>query len=66
MDIDGKTKVKERIKVFESNDFTTYLYKFENGNEYKDTVPKWKPKDMTAYKRSHIDTWLENNYWKKM
>ncbi len=45
MNIDGKTKVKERIKIFESDDFITYLYKFENGNQYTDTVPKWKRKD---------------------
>ena len=45
MNIDGKTKVKERIKIFENDNFTTYLYKFENGNQYTDTVPKWKQKD---------------------
>jgi hypothetical protein len=49
MNIDGKEKVKERIKIFESDDFTTYLYKFENGNKYKDTVPAWKRKDFGVY-----------------
>lgn len=47
MRIDGKDKVKERIKVFENDRYITYLYIFENGNKYKDTVPKWKQKDFT-------------------
>lgn len=47
MRIDGKDKVKERIKVFENDRYTTYLYIFENGNKYTDTVPKWKQKDFT-------------------
>ena len=45
MRIDGKDKVKERIKVFENKYYTTYKYMFENGNSYNDTVPKWKQKD---------------------
>ena len=45
MRIDGKDNVKERIKVFENDRYTTYLYIFENGNNYTDTVPKWKQKD---------------------
>lgn len=45
MRIDGKDKVKKRIKVFENDRYTTYLYIFENGNKYTDTVPKWKQKD---------------------
>lgn len=45
MRIDGKDKVKERIKVFENDRYITYLYIFENGNKYTDTVPKWKQKD---------------------
>ena len=45
MTIDGKDNVKERIKVFENDRYTTYLYIFENGNKYTDTVPKWKQKD---------------------
>lgn len=47
MKIDGKDNVKERIKVFENDRYITYLYIFENGNKYKDTVPKWKQKDFT-------------------
>ena len=47
MRIDGKDKVKERIKVFENDRYITYLYIFENGNKYTDTVPKWKQKDFT-------------------
>lgn len=65
MDIDGKTNVKERIKIFENDDYITYLYKFENGNQYTDTVSKWKQKDKPKVERKHIETWLENNYWKK-
>ena len=45
MRIDGKDKVKERIKVFENDRYTTYLYIFENGSSYRDTVSKWKQKD---------------------
>lgn len=45
MRIDGKDKVKERIKVFENKYYTTYKYMFENGNSYNDTVPKWKQRD---------------------
>ena len=45
MRIDGKDKVKKRIKVFENDRYITYLYIFENGNKYKDTIPKWKQKD---------------------
>lgn len=47
MKIDGKDNVKERIKVFENDKYTTYLYIFENGNKYTDTVSKWKQKDFT-------------------
>lgn len=52
MRIDGKDNVKERIKVFENDRYITYLYVFENGNKYNDTVPKWKQKDFgdTIYK----------------
>lgn len=49
MKIDGKENVKERIKVFENNQYITYLYIFENGNSYKDTVLKWKQKDFSNY-----------------
>ena len=45
MKIDGKENVKERIKVFENNQYITYLYIFENGSSYRDTVSKWKQKD---------------------
>lgn len=41
MDIDGKQNVKERIKVFENDSYTTYFYVFENGNGYNDTVNTW-------------------------
>ena len=49
MRIDGKDNVKERIKVFENDRYITYLYIFENGNQYKDTVPKWTRKDLRPY-----------------
>ena len=45
MRIDGKDNVKQRIKVFENDRYITYLYIFENGNKYTDTVSKWKQKD---------------------
>ena len=49
MNIDGKENVKERIKLFESDNFTTYLYIFENGNKYPDTVSKWKRTCFSTY-----------------
>jgi hypothetical protein len=45
MNVDGKTNVKKRIKIFDGPDFITYKYVFENGNYYNDTVPKWKQRD---------------------
>ena len=45
MKIDGKDNVKERIKIFENSKYTTYLYIFENGSSYKETVSKWKQTD---------------------
>ena len=48
MTIDGKVNVKEKIKVSEQNNFITYLYVFENGNSYRETVSKWKQRDFTT------------------
>ena len=45
MKIDGKENVKKRIKVFENDKYITYLYIFENGSSYRDTVSKWEQKD---------------------
>lgn len=47
MKIDGKEKVKKRIKIFENSKYITYLYIFKNGNSYKESVPKWKQKDFS-------------------
>ena len=66
MTIDGKENVKKRIKVFENDRYTTYLYILENGNKYKDTVSKWTQKDKSISKGNYADTWLDNNYWKKI
>lgn len=66
MNIDGKTKVKERIKIFESDDFITYLYKFENGNKYTDTVSKWKQTSKDELKGHDPDKRLEKNYWERV
>lgn len=56
MTVDGKVKVKERIKVFENNKFITYLYIFENGNSYKETISKWKQRDFkTEIKQTEED-----------
>ena len=56
MTVDGKVKVKKRIKVFENNKFITYLYIFENGNSYKETVSKWKQRDFkTEIKQTEED-----------
>ena len=48
MTVDGKVKVKKRIKVFENNKFITYLYIFENGNSYKETISKWEQRDFAT------------------
>lgn len=56
MTVDGKVKVKKRIKVFENNKFITYLYIFENGNSYKETISKWKQRDFkTEIKQTEED-----------
>lgn len=56
MTVDGKVKVKERIKVFENNKFITYLYIFENGNSYKETISKWEQRDFkTEIKQTEED-----------
>ncbi len=66
MNIDGKTNVKERIKIFESDDFTTYTYKFENGNQYSDTVPKWQQRTRNVLVKHNPDDRLERNYWERL
>jgi hypothetical protein len=63
MNVDGKTNVKERIKIFESDDFITYLYKFENGNQYTDTVSKWKQKVSNISVRHIPEDRLNKKYW---
>ena len=56
MTVDGKVKVKERIKVFENSKFITFLYIFENGNSYKETISKWKQRDFkTEIKQTEED-----------
>ena len=66
MNIDGKTNVTERKKIFESEEFTTYLYKFENGNEYTDTIPKWKQKCKDVLLKHNPDERLDKNYWERL
>ena len=66
MRIDGKDKVKERIKVFENDRYITYLYIFENGNKYKDTVPKWKQKDFGQRTIYNVEDRLMNKYIKEI
>ena len=56
MTIDGKVNVKKRIKVSEQGNFTTYLYIFENGNSYRETVDNWKQRDFkTEIKQTEED-----------
>ena len=64
MKIDGKEKVKERIKVFENDNYITYLYIFENGNSYKDTVDKWKQKDFGYRTIYNVEDRLMEKYIK--
>ena len=64
MKIDGKERVKERIKVFENDNYITYLYIFENGNSYKDTVDKWKQKDFGYRTIYNVEDRLMEKYIK--
>lgn len=65
MRIDGKENVKERIKVFENDRFITYLYVFENGNSYNDTVTKWKQSSFErVIKRMPFEEVLERRLWR--
>lgn len=66
MKIDGKEKVKERIKVFENDNYITYLYIFENGNSYKDTVDKWKQKDFGYRTIYNVEDRLMDKYIKEL
>ena len=66
MTIDGKENVKERIEIFNGPNFITYKYVFKNDNSYNDTVDKWTPTDTGTFRKNYEDTWLENNYWKKI
>ena len=61
MRIDGKDKVKERMKVFEND-----RYIFENGNKYTDTVPKWKQKDFGQRTIYNVEDRLMNKYIKEI
>lgn len=64
MKIDGKENVKERIKVFENEKYTTYLYIFENGNSYTDTVNKWKQTYFSKKTAGDMEDRLEKQ-WEK-
>lgn len=64
MKIDGKERVKERIKVFENDKYITYLYIFENGNSYRDTVDKWKQKDFGYRTIYNVEDRLMEKYIK--
>lgn len=66
MRIDGKDKVKERIKVFENDRYITYLYIFENENKYTDTIPKWKQKDFGYRTIYNVEDRLMNKYIKEI
>lgn len=66
MRIDGKDNVKKRIKVFENDKYITYLYIFENGNKYTDTVPKWKQKDFGQRTIYNVEDRLMNKYIKEI
>lgn len=63
MKIDGKENVKERIKVFEGDSFITYLYIFENGNSFNDTVDKWHQTSTEGLKKCNADERLRRHYW---
>ena len=37
-----------------------------NNQKYRTTIDNWEAKDIGTLKGSNIDTWLDNNYWKKI
>lgn len=47
MAIDCKENVKNKIKIFENDYFTTYCYEFENGNKYNECETKWIQRDFS-------------------
>lgn len=56
MTVDGKENVKEKIKIYTGENYTTYKYIFKNGNSYKETISKWKQRDFkTEIKQTEED-----------
>ena len=55
---------EKRIKEYEK--FILIEVTCENGAKYRTTIDKWTQKDKSIPKGSNVDTWLENNYWKKI
>lgn len=60
-----KLKSNEKI-IKEYEKFILIEVTCENGAKYRTTIDKWEPKDKSIPKGSNIDTWLDNNYWKKI
>lgn len=60
-----KLKSNEKI-IKEYEKFILIEVTCENGAKYRTTIDKWTQKDKSIPKGSNVDTWLENNYWKKI
>lgn len=59
-----KLKVNEKI-LREYERFILIEVKCPNNQKYRTTIDKWTPKENPTLKGSNVDTWLENNYWRK-
>lgn len=60
-----KLKSNEKI-IQEYEKFILIEVTCENGAKYRTTIDKWTQTDKSIPKGSNVDTWLENNYWKKI
>ena len=60
-----KLKSNEKI-IQEYEKFILIEVTCENGAKYRTTIDKWTQKDKSIPEETNYDTWLENNYWKKI
>lgn len=60
-----KLKSNEK-KIKEYDRYILIEVSCPNNQKYRTTIDKWIQKDNSIPKGSNIETWLENNYWKKI
>ena len=60
-----KLKPNEK-KIKEYDRFVLIEVACPHEQSYKTTIDKWTQTDKSIPKGSNVDTWLENNYWKKI